>query len=83
MIVSKAEVDAKKNVEEGSLTTFDTPELMCSATFSGWCLDDIGCNKSIKFTPEPRKVGCPFWYYFESKLKHAEKKEKRSVWSQW
>ena len=35
MIVSKAEVDAKKNVEEGSLTTFDTPELMCSATFSG------------------------------------------------
>lgn len=30
--MSKAEADAKKNVEDGALTTFDTPELMCSYT---------------------------------------------------
>ena len=33
--MSKAEVDAKKNVEDGSLTTFDTSELMCSTAYFG------------------------------------------------
>ena len=74
----KAETDAKKNVEDGALTTFDTPELMCTYTRAVWRLDDM-VNKSLKFTPEPRKVGCSFWYYFESKLRHAEKKDGRST----
>ena len=66
-------------MEDGTLTSFDTPELMCSFALITLRIDDVVSPKSVRYTPEPRKVGCPFWYYFKSKLKEAEKKENRKV----
>ena len=79
LIISKAENDAKKKVEDGSLTTFDTPELICTVLLILICSDDVFATKATHFTPEPRKVGCSFWYYFESKLCRAEKEEGSTV----
>ena len=64
IIVSKAEIDAKKNVEEGTLTTFDVP-VVTSKPYE---------TKGMRFTPEPRKVGSPFWYYVVKKIRKEEKR---------
>ena len=72
MIIAKTEIDAKRNVEEGTFTTFDVPELICESFCIELYLAKPHETKGMRFTPEPRKVGSPFWYYVVKKIRAEE-----------